>query len=162
MAYSSLELLLQFLRWPRVMPLPAQLLRVDGLDRASVVTGPAAVAEALVEVREGVEPDGLVGAAFLAFAAPGADRCVHELGPLCLLGPVTPHVACDGAQDSSRHGDLLDGLPVLDVLELAAKVRDEVLEFLQLMLIGHAGVLVPPCKDRRIVVWDPEPVGRLF
>ena len=49
------------------MPLPAQLLRVDGLDRAPVVTGPAAVAEALVEVREGVEPDGLVGAAFLAF-----------------------------------------------------------------------------------------------
>ena len=43
------------------MPLPAQLLRVDGPNRAPVVTGPAAVAEALVEVREGVEPDGRAG-----------------------------------------------------------------------------------------------------
>jgi len=47
------------------MALPAQLLRVDGLDRASVVTGPAAVAEALVEVREGVEPDGRTGIPFI-------------------------------------------------------------------------------------------------
>ena len=137
------------------MPLPAQLLRVDGLDRAPVVTGPAAVAEALVEVREGVEPDGLVGAAFLAFAAPGAEGCVHELGPLCLLGPVTPEVAGYGAQDAGAYAGYLDGLAFLDVFELAAKVRNEPVECLQFALVGHAGVLVPPCKDRRIVVRDP-------
>jgi hypothetical protein len=47
------------------MALPAQLLRVDGLNRASVITGPAAVAEALVEAREGVEPDGRTGIPFI-------------------------------------------------------------------------------------------------
>jgi len=61
--------------------------------------------------------DGLVGAPLLA---PGAEGPVHELGPLCLLGPVTPHVACDGPMDGCRHGDLLDGLPFFDVSELAA------------------------------------------